>query len=160
MNPLLMCRNFKSVEWHQKHTTKSRDTITLNYVFWCTLLTAFNFTVLYYFSSGIFFQWSLEFFLFLMYFFGLFRNRSVCFGCFETGPKHGNKPKKIVIGFEKWTETDWVSVLFQFKPKKICMFRGHPTADQSPNNTSPWQFVPSIFVTMRPQDQTSPLILW
>jgi hypothetical protein len=25
---------------------------------------------------------------------GLFRNKSVCFGCFETDPKHRNKPKK------------------------------------------------------------------
>jgi hypothetical protein len=33
------------------------------------------------------------FFWFLMYFFGLFWIRSVCFGCFETGPKHRNIPK-------------------------------------------------------------------
>jgi hypothetical protein len=30
MNPLLMCRNFRSIECHQKHTTKSRETISLN----------------------------------------------------------------------------------------------------------------------------------
>jgi hypothetical protein len=27
-------------------------------------------------------------------YFGLFRENSVCFGCFDTGPKHRNKPKK------------------------------------------------------------------
>jgi hypothetical protein len=30
MNPLLMCRNFRSIEWHQKHTTKSRETVPFN----------------------------------------------------------------------------------------------------------------------------------
>ncbi len=45
--------------------------------------------------------------------FGLFREISVCFGCFDTGPKHRNKPKqtkKNVFWFRetnrKTTETD------------------------------------------------------
>jgi hypothetical protein len=66
--------------------------------------------------------------------FGLFRNRSVCFGCFETGPKHRNKPKqteKIVIGFAKQTENEPKQIEFRFvsvrTEKKICLFRGHPT---------------------------------
>jgi hypothetical protein len=29
-NPLHMCRNFISIEWHQKYTTKSRETIPLS----------------------------------------------------------------------------------------------------------------------------------
>jgi hypothetical protein len=33
-------------------------------------------------------------------FFGLFRENSVCFGCFDTGPKHRNKPKKMFFGFD------------------------------------------------------------
>jgi hypothetical protein len=48
--------------------------------------------------------------------FGSFRNSSVCFGCFDIGSKHRNKPKKIFFGFTKQTETlretDLVSVCF------------------------------------------------
>jgi hypothetical protein len=29
-NQLLICRNVRSIEWHQKHTTKSRETIPLS----------------------------------------------------------------------------------------------------------------------------------
>jgi hypothetical protein len=29
LNPLSMCRNFRFIKWHQKHTTKSRETIPL-----------------------------------------------------------------------------------------------------------------------------------
>jgi hypothetical protein len=71
------------------------------------------------------------FFWFLMYFFGLFWNRSVCFGCFETGPKHRNIPKIFFMGFVKQTENEPKQIefrLFRFEPrKKICLFRGHPT---------------------------------
>jgi hypothetical protein len=52
--------------------------------------------------------------LFHMYFFGLFRNKPVCFGCFETGPKHRNKPKKIVIGFAKQTENEPKQIEFRY----------------------------------------------
>ncbi len=38
--------------------------------------------------------------------FGLFRQNSVCFGCFDTGLKHRNKPKKMFFGFTKQTEND------------------------------------------------------
>jgi hypothetical protein len=36
--------------------------------------------------------------------FGLLRNSSVCFGCFDIGSKHRNKPKYFVFGFTKQTE--------------------------------------------------------
>jgi hypothetical protein len=66
-------------------------------------------------------------------FFGLFRNKSVCFGCFETGPKHRNKPKKYFFGFAKQTENEPKQIVFRFvlvrTEKKICLFRGHPTCD-------------------------------
>ncbi len=39
-------------------------------------------------------------------FFGLFRENSVCFGCFDTGPKHRNKPKKIFFGFARVAEPE------------------------------------------------------
>jgi hypothetical protein len=43
-------------------------------------------------------------------FFGLFQQSSVCFGFFDTGPKHRNKLKKNVFRFceanQKTTETD------------------------------------------------------
>ncbi len=39
-------------------------------------------------------------------FFGLLRNRSVCFGCFDIGSKHQNKPKFFLFGFTKQTETN------------------------------------------------------
>jgi hypothetical protein len=45
--------------------------------------------------------------------FGLLRNRSVCFGCFDIGSKHRNKPKFFVFGFTKQTEI------------YFCLFRGH-----------------------------------
>jgi hypothetical protein len=58
-------------------------------------------------------------------FFGLFRENSVCFGCFYTDPKHGNKPKQTennVFLFRKTnrktTETDQVSVCFGWNRKK------------------------------------------
>jgi hypothetical protein len=42
--------------------------------------------------------------------FGLLRENSVCFGCFDTGPKHRNKPEKKCFWFRetkrKTTETD------------------------------------------------------
>jgi hypothetical protein len=47
--------------------------------------------------------------------FGLMRNRSVCFGCFDTGLKHRNKLKCFVFGFTKQTK-----IIF-------CLFRGHPS---------------------------------
>ncbi len=45
----------------------------------------------------------------------------VCFGSFDTGPEHWNKPKKNCYGFRthpKTTETDWVSVCFGLNWKK------------------------------------------
>ncbi len=36
--------------------------------------------------------------------FGLLRENSVCFGCFDTGPKQWNKSKKKFFGFAKQTE--------------------------------------------------------
>jgi hypothetical protein len=54
--------------------------------------------------------------------FGLLRNRSVCFGCFDIGSKHQNKPKFFVFGFTKQTETDLVSVRTEIY---FCLFRGH-----------------------------------
>jgi hypothetical protein len=46
---------------------------------------------------------------------GLFRfvtkNSSVCFGCFDIGSKHRNKPKLFVIGFTKQTENgEWIGL--------------------------------------------------
>ncbi len=63
--------------------------------------------------------------------FGLFRNSSVCFGCFDKGSKHRNKPKIFFVGFTKQTETNAKQILFRFVsvPTEIffCSFRGHPT---------------------------------
>jgi hypothetical protein len=46
------------------------------------------------------------------------------------GPKHRNKPKKIVIGFAKQTENEPKQIEFRFvsvrTEKKICLFRGRP----------------------------------
>jgi hypothetical protein len=90
--------------------------------FWCTVLTAFNLTVLYYFSSGNFFQWSLErrFFCFLCIF-------SVCFETYRFVSKRVNTEtnrKKIVIVFAKQTENKPKQIEFRFvsvqPKKKIC----------------------------------------
>ncbi len=54
--------------------------------------------------------------------FGLLRNSSVCFGCFNIGSKHRNKPKFFVFGFTKQTETTRNRScfgLFRFEPKFI-----------------------------------------
>jgi hypothetical protein len=60
---------------------------------------------------------------------GLFWENSVCFGCFDTSPKHRNIPKqteKNVFWFRetnrKTTETDWVSVCFGSNRKKFHCF--------------------------------------
>ncbi len=54
-------------------------------------------------------------------FFGLFQQSSVCFGCFNTSPKHRNQPKKMFFGFVKQTENNRNRLsfgLFRFEPKK------------------------------------------
>ncbi len=62
--------------------------------------------------------------------FGLLRKRSVCFGCFDIGSKHRNKPKFLVIGFTKQTETNAKQILFWFVSVRteiyFCLFQGHP----------------------------------
>ena len=62
--------------------------------------------------------------------FGLFRNSSVCFGCFDIDSKHRNKPKYFVFGFTKQTETNAKQILFRFVSVRteiyFCLFRGHP----------------------------------
>ncbi len=50
--------------------------------------------------------------------FGLLRENSVCFGCFDFGPKQWNKLKKMFFGFAKQTKTDCVSVCFGSNRKK------------------------------------------
>ncbi len=49
--------------------------------------------------------------------FGLFRNSTVCFSCFDIGSKHRNKPNKpkfFVFGFTKQSETQPKQILFRF----------------------------------------------
>ena len=62
--------------------------------------------------------------------FGLIRNSSICFGCFDIGSNHRNKPKLFVIGFTKQTETNAKQILFRFVSVRtenyFCLFRGHP----------------------------------
>ena len=64
--------------------------------------------------------------------FGLLRNRSVCFGCFDKGSKHRNKPKYFIFGFTKQTETKAKQILFRFVSVRtenyFCLFRGHPSS--------------------------------
>jgi hypothetical protein len=58
---------------------------------------------------------------FIGHFFGLFLIKFFCFGCFDKGPKHRNKPKKKFWLREtnrKTTKTDWVSVCFNSNRKK------------------------------------------
>jgi hypothetical protein len=55
--------------------------------------------------------------LFNFVIFGLFQNRSVCFGCFDIDPKHRNEPKrtkKITYWFAKQTEKQPKQVEFWF----------------------------------------------
>ncbi len=71
--------------------------------------------------------------------FGLFRFVrfleifSVCFGCFDTGPKHRNKPKKCFLVSQNKPKNNRNRLsfgLFRFEPKKkIWLFRGHPTSN-------------------------------
>jgi hypothetical protein len=66
-------------------------------------------------------------------FFGLFRENSVCFGCFYTGPKHRNKPKKKFFGFAKQTEKQPKQIEFRFilvpSEKKFDCFEDTLVAD-------------------------------
>jgi hypothetical protein len=56
----------------------------------------------------------LEIFWFVSVCFGLFRQSSVCFGCFDTDPKHRSKPKKVIFGFAKQTKKQPKQIGFQF----------------------------------------------
>jgi hypothetical protein len=62
----------------------------------------------------------------------MLQNSSVCFGCFYNGSKYQNKPKLLVFGFTKQTETNAKQILFRFVSFRtkiyFCLFRGHPTA--------------------------------
>jgi hypothetical protein len=49
----------------------------------------------------------------------LFRQSSVCFGCFDTGPKHRNKPKNKFFGFVKQTEKQPKQIEFRFVSVRI-----------------------------------------
>jgi hypothetical protein len=54
--------------------------------------------------------------------FGLLRNSSVCFGCFDIGAKHRNKPKFLFLvsrNKPKQTRNRSCFGLFQFEPKFI-----------------------------------------
>jgi hypothetical protein len=62
------------------------------------------------FSFHTFFRKFLKKIFLFHVFFGLFRNRSDCFGCFE----HRNKPKKIAFGFAKQTENQPKQIEFRF----------------------------------------------
>ena len=67
--------------------------------------------------------------------FGLLRNSSDCFGCFDIGSKHRNKPKLFVFGFTKQTETNAKQILFRFVSVRtenyFCLFRGHVSNTQN-----------------------------
>jgi hypothetical protein len=73
--------------------------------------------------------------------FGLLRNSSVCFGCFDIGSKHRNKPKFLVFGFTKQTETNAKQILFRFVSVRteiyFCLFRGHPNSGANGGRTPP-----------------------
>ncbi len=64
------------------------------------------------------------------------RNSSVCFGCFDIGSKQRNKPKLLVFGFTKQTETNAKQILFPFVSVRteiyFCLFRGNPTLECKP----------------------------
>ncbi len=66
--------------------------------------------------------------------FGLLRNSSVCFGCFDIGSKHRNKPKQtklVCFGFHETNRKNPKQILFRFVSVRteiyFCLFRGHPT---------------------------------
>jgi hypothetical protein len=80
-------------------------------------------------------------------FFSLFRENSVCFGCFDTGLKHRNKPNKMFFGLMKQTGKQPKQIEFRFvsvrtEKKKfdcfeytlpqtltfVCMMRSLPTS--------------------------------
>jgi hypothetical protein len=72
--------------------------------------------------------------------FGLLRNSSVCFGCFNIGLKHRNKPKFFVFGFttqktKTKRKTDLVSVFSVRTKIYLCLFRGHPRLVLVPRRT-------------------------
>ncbi len=77
-----------------------------------------------------YFKENLGLFQFVLVCFGLLRNSSVCFGCFDIGSKHRNKPKLLVFGFTKQTKTNAKQILFRFVSVwteiYFCLFRGHP----------------------------------
>ncbi len=71
------------------------------------------------FTENVGFSGFLGFFSFFLVCFGLLRNSSVCFGCFDIGSKHRNKPKFFVFGFTKQMRNRSCFGLFRFEPKFI-----------------------------------------
>jgi hypothetical protein len=67
--------------------------------------------------------------------FCLLWNSSVCFGCLDIDSKHRNKPKFLVLGFTKQTETNVKQILFRFVSVQtgifFCLYRGHPSGNLS-----------------------------
>jgi hypothetical protein len=65
--------------------------------------------------------------------FGLIQNSAVCFGCFDIGSKHRNKPKQTK-NFSFWFhETQPKQILFRFfsvRTRILFSFRGHPSSDE------------------------------
>jgi hypothetical protein len=104
--------------WHPYIVTIGSHGAMVKFVF-CLLYSVFY---LQHFFSGSFFQYSLlAMFFFYFYFFGLFRNICVCFSCFETDPKHQNKPKKLLLvsrNKPKINQNRLSFGLFRFEPKK------------------------------------------
>jgi len=73
----------------------------------------------------------------------LFRNSSVCFGCFDIVSKRRNNPKYFGFGFTKQTETNPKQLLFWFvlvlTEIYFCLFRGHPShSTQGPPSYRVW----------------------
>jgi hypothetical protein len=77
--------------------------------------------------------------------FGSFRNSFVCFGCFDTGSKHRNKPKKCFFWFHETNrnkrETDLVSVCFGSNRKLFFFISRTPYLQD--NSKTVW---PSLFI--------------
>jgi hypothetical protein len=68
----------------------------------------------------------------------LLRNRSVCFGCFDIGSKHRNKPNLFLFGFTKQpkqTRNRSCFGLFRFEPKFIFVCFEDTLVSPSHNST-------------------------
>ncbi len=101
-------------------------------------------------SNGFFLFYSKSLLKKIPYCFGSFRNSFVCFGCFDKGSKHRNKPKIFFVWFHETNrnkrETDLVSVCFVWNRQILFFISRTPYSGPIPVTLTQLCFVENMKV--------------